>query len=108
MKKNEYDELKYYYSDFTLTQLIFIRFNFGKTWKINSSLKNAFLAFALGLMHGPSRKNGDTIYFSVSMPNTISMSPNYVKKYVEKYKLIKPDVNVFEKIIDRIEKNLIH
>jgi hypothetical protein len=53
-------------------------------------------------MHGPSRKNGDTIYFSVSMPNSISMAPNYVKNYVKKNNLKIPNVNVFKKIQNRI------
>ena len=33
---------------------------------------------------------------SISMPNTFSMSPAYVKKYIEENRLIAPDQDVFE------------
>ena len=95
-------ELLYYYHRKTLSNLLFIREKIGKTWNKNSKYNNAILAFVTGLMHGPSRKNGDTIYFSVSKPNTISMSPNYVKNYVKKNNLKIPLVDVFQKVIDRI------
>ena len=106
-KKNEIiydDEMLNFYSEKTLKQLYFIRKKIGCKWDKLSSIDNSILAIALGLMHGPMKRSGDTIYFSVSMPNTISMSPNYVKKYVEEKKLQKPNVNVFQKIKDRLEK----
>lgn len=99
-----FKELSYYYSDSTLKQLLFLRENYGKKWINNNKNINGILAFALGLMHGPIRKDGSTIYFSVDMPNTISMSPNYVKNYCKKNKLKKPDVNIFSQIKDRIIK----
>ncbi len=61
------------------------------------------LAFALGLMHGPARKNGETMYFSLSMPNTISMSSDYVKRYSSTHGLTQPSHNIFRNIIERIE-----
>lgn len=100
--QKKYLELLSYYSRKTLSQLIFLREKIGVNWRENCSEKNAILAFTLGLMHGPLRKNGESIYFSLDMPNTISMSPNYVKNYSIKNNLIKPNVNVFQKIIDRI------
>ncbi|WP_283393169.1 hypothetical protein [Photobacterium phosphoreum] len=59
------------------------------------------MAFSLGLMHGPTKISGETIYFSVDMPNAISMAPNYVKNYVKENNLKKPNVNIFENIKNR-------
>lgn len=97
-----YKELSYYYSNDTLKQLLFLREEYGKKWISNNVIINGILAFALGLMHGPTRKNGSTIYFSVDMPNTISMSPNYVKNYCKKNNLKAPNVNIFSQIKNRI------
>ncbi len=95
--------LKYYYSDETLYQLLYLREKIGKYWKKNNDINNLILAFAIGIMHGPMKKNKkDTIYYSLSMSNAISMSPNYVKNYSIKHNLIKPNVDVFQKIIDRV------
>lgn len=101
--ENKYEELRIFYSNFNLSQLIFIRENIGKNWEKNNEIDNAVLAYALGLMHGKTKKNGTSSFFSLSMPNTISMSPNYVKKFSEKNNLIKPESNIFELIIERIK-----
>ena len=53
-------------------------------------------------MHGPSRKDGSTLYFSLKMPNTISMSPNYVLKFSKNNNLKRPRLNVFAHITDRV------
>lgn len=98
------NEMLYFYSEETYRQLLFIRDNYGKLWHSASSAVNAILAFALGLMHGPTKKNGETIYFSLKMPNTISMSPNYVKNYSLKNNLTRPIVNIFDNLKDRVNK----
>ncbi|UWD34498.1 DNA methyltransferase [Mesomycoplasma molare] len=100
---NGFEEMLIYYSEYTLKQLIFLRNRIGKQWKTNGKYINAILAFALGLMHGPERKNGETIYFSVSMSNMISMSPNYVENYKQKHNLKTKEINIFKKLKNRIE-----
>ncbi|AXE60868.1 DNA methylase [[Mycoplasma] phocae] len=100
---DKYEELKYFYSDDTLRQLIFLREEYGKKWYELGKNENAIIAFALGLMHGKSKKDGSSIYFSIDMPNVISMAPNYVKNYVANHNLIKPKINIFENIKSRIE-----
>lgn len=95
-------ELSYFYSNYTLKQLLFLRENYGKNWKeLNDELTIIF-SFALGLMHGPTKKNNTTIYFSLSMPNTISMSPNYVFNYSKSKKLERPKINIFDQLRNRI------
>ena len=101
--QKKYIELLNYYHRKTLSMLIFLREKIGKNWNNNNVINNGILAFSLGLMHGRSKKDGTTIYFSVSKPNTISMSPNYVKNYVKKHNLKKINVNIFEKIKNRID-----
>ena len=96
------EEMLIYYHENTLKQLLFLRENYEKNWKNVSDEINAILALSLGLMHGPVKKNKTSIYFSVSMPNTISMSPKYVKKYAFKNKLEKPNINIFEQILNRL------
>ncbi|MCF0218045.1 MAG: DNA methylase [Malacoplasma sp.] len=98
----ENNEVLVYYSKSVYNQLFFLREKYGKNWIKNADLENAIIAFALSLMHGPIKKDSSTIYFSLSMPNTISMAPNYVKKFALSKKLIKPEGNIFEKIKNRV------
>src|SRR5579864_882725 len=55
----------------------------------------------LGIMHGKHRKDGSTAYLSVDMPNTFSMSPAYVKRFVEERGLQQPPVDVLGKLRER-------
>ncbi len=98
----EYNDLLPFYSKNVLTQLIFLRNKLGKNWKKLNKVDNAILAISLGLMHGRTRKDNSTMYFSIDMPNTISMSPNYVRKYASDHNLKCPDLNIFENIKNRI------
>lgn len=99
---DEYNDLLPFYSKNVLTQLIFLRNKLGKNWKKLNKVDNAILAISLGLMHGKTRKDGSTMYFSIDMPNTISMSPNYVRKYAQIHNLKCPDLNIFENIKNRL------
>ncbi|MDD7884159.1 DNA methyltransferase [Metamycoplasma hyosynoviae] len=100
--KDEY-QLHYFYHNNTLNQLLFLRNKLGKNWKNNNDIDNIILVLACGLMHGRSRKDGSTMYFSLDMPNTISFSPEYVNKYSKAHNLVKPNVNIFEKLLKRLE-----
>lgn len=96
-----YDDLRVFYSDKNLHQLIFLKKNLGEKYNKISAIDNFILAITLGIMHGPMRKNGYSIYFSLGMSNHTSMSVNYVKKYSAKHNLKKPEDNIFEKICNR-------
>lgn len=95
-------DMEIYYSKTNLKQLTFIKEVYGKNWQKLTDIQNFILAITLGLMHGPQRKNGDSIYFSLSMSNCISMSKNYVKNFALKKRLKRPEDNIFEKIENRI------
>jgi site-specific DNA-methyltransferase (adenine-specific) len=56
----------------------------------------------LGIMHGKLRKGGGTQYLSIDMPNTFSMSPDYVKRFVQKHQLQQMPIDVFGKLRERV------
>lgn len=63
------------------------------------------LAGALaGIMHGSWRKDDTSQYLSISMPNTFSMSPGYVEKFIEANGLKKIDQNVFERLREKLAR----
>lgn len=97
-----FDDIKIFYSNENLKQIFYIREVLGKNFKSLDDIDTYILSIALGIAHGKSRADGSTLYFSVSMPNGYSMSPNYTSKYIKKNKLIKPVTDVFQQIIDRI------
>jgi len=55
----------------------------------------------LGIMHGKHRRDGSTAYLSVDMPNTFSMSPEYVRRFVDRNGLHQPPIDVFSKLRER-------
>lgn len=75
----------------TLPQLVFLRQNLNKKCKVDIFI----LGILTGLMHGKHRKDGTSIYCSIDMPNTFSMSPNYVRNFIKTHRLTKPKQNVF-------------
>ncbi|QDY88261.1 DNA methyltransferase [Mycoplasma anserisalpingitidis] len=100
-----FKDIKIFFHSETLTELFFIREKLGKSWLNNNDLDNSILCFLLSILHGSERKDGNSIYLSVSMPNTISMSPNYVKNYIKNNKLILTYRNVFELLKLRVNSS---
>lgn len=93
---NENPEITMIYSDITLKQLVFLKNNLK--WK-KSNVDRFIAAMLLGVMHGGSKG-----YLSVSMPNTFSMSPNYVKNYIKEHGLKKPERDVFYILRKKLER----
>ena len=63
---------------------------------------DAFLTMVvMGAMHGASPG-----FLSLSMPNTFSMGWGYVKKYIQKHNLKRPNRNAFEVLRGRCERFL--
>lgn len=84
------------FSDQTLKQLLFLKNNLK--WRTRSA--DAFIAaMILGVMHGSSEG-----YLSLSMPNTFSMAPNYVKNYIREHKLERPNRDVFYVLRNKLER----
>jgi site-specific DNA-methyltransferase (adenine-specific) len=91
------EEIEAIYHEVTLAQLCFLREALGDKEPEDLFLRGC----VLGIMHGKARRGGGTAYLSVDMPNTFSMSPEYVRKYIQRNSLVRPRVDVFAKLRDR-------
>ncbi|MFC1484613.1 DNA methyltransferase [Candidatus Neomarinimicrobiota bacterium] len=85
---------------FTLRQLTFLKTVLGDD-RTDIFIKGTIL----GILHGKYRKRGtDSIYLSIDMPNTFSMSPAYIRKYVQEKQLEYLPLDVFKNVRRRIER----
>ncbi len=99
------NDIRMLYHPNTLRQLTFIRSHLLKGALTAWGPQTLMIAGALtGIMHGAHRRDGSSQYLSISMPNTFSMSPTYVAKFIEQYGLVAPDQNVFECIRDKVAR----
>src|SRR3989338_115680 len=97
--ENEDPHIRMIFSDNTLKQLIFLKRRL--TWKggNKSNVDTFIVALLLGIIHG-----GSEGYLSLQMPNTFSMSPNYVKNYIAKHGLKRPERNAFDLLRRKLER----
>lgn len=84
---NEDKNIKMIFNGLTLKQLIFLKKELD--WK-NNNIDNFIAALVLGIIHGNSQG-----FLSLKMPNTFSMSPNYVRNFIKKHNLKKPKKRCF-------------
>lgn len=99
-------EMKIFYHNETIRQLMFFRENYGKKIKKLNNEEIFILGILLGIMHGPERKDGSSMYLSVHTSNIISMSPTYANNWLKKHKKIKKSHNVFKKVQERINSKM--
>ncbi len=98
-------DIRMLYHDNTLAQLCFIRERLLAKEITTWSRTEYMLAGALaGIMHGGWRRDGTSQYLSISMPNTFSMSPSYVQKFIQEKGLQKLDQDVFERLRDKLAR----
>ena len=92
------DEIQLIFHSYVLAKLCYLRRNL-----LNSDDPvDVFLTgAALGIMHGSERKDGSSGYASISMPNTFSMSPNYVRRFVQEKRLQRVDRDIFQLLRDK-------
>ena len=89
----------------TLRQIVFLRSGLLRRAIVDWSQEELMLAGALaGILHGAHRRDGTSGYLSISMPNTFSMSPTYVKNFIRANDLKAPDQNVFERLRDKLAR----
>lgn len=94
--KNVERNIKMIFNTYTLKQLQYLKKHLD--WK--TSNVDAFItAMVLGIMHGSSEG-----YLSLQMPNTFSMSPGYIKKYIGIHKLKKPKRDAFVLLLRKLER----
>ena len=98
-------DIEMLFHDNTLRQIYFIRERLLRKTITNWDANELMLAGALaGIMHGGWRRDGSSQYLSISMPNTFSMSPTYVQKYIKENGLQKLDQDVFAKLRDKLAR----
>ena len=98
-------DIRMLYHDNTLKQLAFVRDRLLRNNLVSWSREEYMLAGALaGIMHGSWRRDDTSQYLSISMPNTFSMSPTYVAKFIRENGLRKLDQDVFERLRDKLAR----
>jgi site-specific DNA-methyltransferase (adenine-specific) len=93
-------DIRMLYSRKTLEQVVYLR----EVLDGDAASTRLLVALTLGLLHGNHSKAGATRSFSVSMPNTFAMAPNYVRGYIESNGLVPPNVDVFALLRARINR----
>jgi hypothetical protein len=98
-------DIKMLFHERTLTQLVFIKECLLSRPIAAWSSEMFMIAGSLaGIMHGAWRMDGTSLYLSISMPNTFSMSPTYVRKFIAEHGLEKLPQDVFERLRDKLAR----
>jgi DNA methylase len=99
------NDIRMLYHPRTLKQLCYLRDYLLRDSMSEWSRDEFMIAGALaGIMHGAHRRDGTSQYLSISMPNTFSMSPAYVEKFIREKGLKAPEQDVFERIRDKLAR----
>ena len=96
---NIHDDISMLFSTQTLNQLCWLKDNLTDT-----HVDNFIKATLLGIMHDKYTPGRPPRGLSISMPNTFSMSPNYVRNYIKKHALEAPINDVFETIERKLSR----
>jgi site-specific DNA-methyltransferase (adenine-specific) len=98
-------DIEMLYHPNTLRQLVYLREHLFRRPISGWSREEFMIAGAMcGILHGSHRSDGTSQYLSISMPNTFSMSPAYVRRYIKDNRLLKLDQNVFECLRDKLAR----
>lgn len=96
--KAQPDEIQLIFHYRTLSQLCYLKILLLDS---DDPVDEFIIGLTLGIMHGGKRRDGTSNYLSISMPNTFSMSPDYVRKYVQVNQLNRNYKNVFDQLKNR-------
>lgn len=99
------EDIRLIYHPVTLAQLCYLRRAIVDS---NDPVDQFLVGVVLGIMHGKERQDGTSGYLSISMPNTFSMSPGYVKRFVETKRLNRLGRNVFDIMTEKVERLFLH
>lgn len=94
------DDVAMLYTPKVLRQLCWLRTELD----ISERTDRFLMATILGLMHANFKPGSPARGLSISMPNTFSMSPAYVRGYIREHRLEAPDVDVFEMVAAKAER----
>jgi hypothetical protein len=99
------NDIRMLFHDKTLGQLLFLQEHLLAKPLIQWSPCELMLAgTTAGILHGNQRNDGTSMYLSISMPNTFSMAPGYVEKFIAEKGLQKTERNVFELLRDKLTR----
>lgn len=93
------EDIQLIYHPHSLAQLCFLRRHLVRS---TNDVDVFLVGLVLGIMHGGERKDGSSPYASIDMPNTFSMSPSYVRRYVQQHRLRKVPRDIFELLRNRV------
>ncbi|MGC4041902.1 MAG: DNA methyltransferase [Flavobacterium sp.] len=95
------DEIHLIFHPKTLAQLCYLR---RKLLKSDKKVDKYLIGITLGILHGGERKDTSSAYASIDMPNTFSMSPEYVRRFVQTNQLNRFERNVFNLLKEKTER----
>lgn len=95
------DEIHLIFHPRTLAQLCYLR---RKILKSEGRVDKFIVGIALGILHGGERSDGSSGYASIAMPNTFSMSPEYVRRFVQTKQLNRVFRDVFNLLREKTER----
>jgi DNA modification methylase len=98
-------EIRMLFHDASLRQMMYLREHLLSSSITSWNPERLMLAGSMaGILHGAQRNDGTSMYLSISMPNTFSMPPAYVKKYIAENNLQKIKQDVFECLRDKLAR----
>ncbi|MHB0980496.1 MAG: hypothetical protein ACYC5Q_10595 [Thermoleophilia bacterium] len=94
------DDIRMLYSPKVLRQLCWLRGQLD----IDDRTDRFIMSTILGLLHANHNPGSPARGLSISMPNTFSMSPGYVRSYIAEHCLKPPDVDVIDMVRRKIDR----
>lgn len=93
-------DIQMLYAREVLAQLLWLREALDLTRRDDRFI----MALLLGAMHANYKPGRPARGLSISMPNTFSMSPGYVRRYIDEHGLQPPNVDVFDLLESKLER----
>lgn len=95
------DDIHLIFNPRTLAQLCYLKRRFLKSTRL---VDKFLVGITLGVLHGGERADGTSGYASIPMPNTFSMSPEYVRRFVQTKQLNRGFRDVFGLLREKTER----
>jgi len=94
------DDIRMLYSPKVQRQLGWLQ----EQLNIQNRVDRFIMSSVLGLMHANYKLGSPARGLSISMPNTFSMSPEYVRRYIAEHQLRPPNVDVIDMVRTKAER----